>query len=261
MNKNTKRQRIVLLLLSALAAVVLSRAGASAGEKNAQTEQSAVNTASQNTVSQNILSPAAQLREQIEAQNAAVVYENAVSCYMNLYLYSYEDQYLEAYSEFVSKKKTAYEQLYQLGEATPSDVKECEAQMASCNAEITVLNNEKEYCTSYIEEKAPELGHILIEESRTIHDRAYYMEKNPEQDDMEILRSMTDFRNAQAQIDAEKAEIASLEERLKMKALLYGEGEITELELTEEKVLLEKARYELAKLYVALNTAYYDLEG
>lgn len=182
------------------------------------------------------------------------------SCYLNLYLYEYQKKYLDAYSEYLSKKKAVYEELYASGEITNDAVLDSAAQLAACVAQKSILDNESEYCRLYLEEYKLNFDDLEIEKEKTIQDREYYETKQTEMSRMQIARYIANFQNAKALLNAKEIEITSINEKAKMQKLLYEAGEITELEKMEEEVLLKKAEYEKAQYYVNLNEAYYYLE-
>ena len=182
-------------------------------------------------------------------------------CYLNLYLYTQKEAYLSAYVEYLGRKKSVCEKLYESGEITYVEVLDCAAQLAACRAEQAFAGNEAEYCRLYLEELHLDYGDYKVEEERTIHDRSYYEKLYAGAGVLQIARYMTDFQNAKVLIAAKDTEIAALSQTVKMKKLLYESGEITELERMEAEVSLKKAEYERVQYYVNLNIAYDILEN
>ena len=180
--------------------------------------------------------------------------------YLNLYLYTSQKEYLEFYEAYLSKKKAAYEELYESGEVTNDTVLDCATQLASCIAEKNVLDNETEYCKLFLKEYNLNFDDFQVEKEKTIQNREFYESKYEGEEWLQVARYWTNFQNAKALLTAKEIEITSVKEKVKMKNLLYEAGEITELERMEEEVLLKKAEYEKAQYYVNLNEAYYNLE-
>lgn len=179
--------------------------------------------------------------------------------YLNKYAYSCKEKYLEKYVEFLLKKKDVNRKLLQLGEITDLDFKLSEVELSSAQASLTEAQNEKNYYTAYMSENGKTFE-VEIEAEKEIYDYEYYKENYPEKDKMEMLRYLTDYNNKLAYINAKKVEKGYVEDSIKQKKSLFQKGEISEIEVLEEEILLEKVQYELTGYYVELNLTFCEFE-
>lgn len=179
------------------------------------------------------------------------------------YLQQYQCQclcaYLDKNMEYIDLQLQATEQMYALGDATETIVKSYRAQKALIESELQIAQNESDYYGLYLGKNGLDYSDYDVREMKDIESIDYYIENYPEKDYMTMARYVTDYKNAVSGIEAKKAEISYLEEEVKMATILFNEGEISKLEMTEKEVSLAKAQYELEQQYVAMNVAYLSL--
>lgn len=188
------------------------------------------------------------------------LYYQGLRYYLNQYKYDCEIIYLQSYLEYVKLEVTASEKMYNMGEITAADVKACQAQQASIEAQIHVAKNQSSYNNLFLKENKLDYSDYIIKEKKDVESIDSYIEQFPEKNYMTIAGYVTGYQNAIAYMEAKKVEIESITMKLDSARLLYNQGEISKLLLKQTEAELAKAEYELEQYYVEMNLAYVNLK-
>ncbi len=179
--------------------------------------------------------------------------------FLQKYLYDSNIVYLESYLKYMDIQLTAYEKMYEQGEITEIVITKLKAQKSLIEAELDVAKNESLYYGLIIEKEGINCD-CDIKTIKEVKDINYYIDNYPSVNYMTIGRYVTDYHNAVAKIKAKELEISAMSKELELAELLYQQGEISKLDYAELEASLSFAQFELEKLYVDMNTAYYGIQ-
>ena len=187
------------------------------------------------------------------------LYYQGLKYYLNRYQYECEIVYLQSYLEYVKLEVMAGEEMYSVGEFMEADVKSCQVQQASIEAQLQVAKNQSSYNNLFLEQNNLDYSDYIIKENKDVESIDYYIEQYPAKNYMTMAGYVTSYKDAWAYIEAKKVEIGALTMKLDSAKLLYEAGELSKLELMQQETSLAKAQYELEQYYVEMNLAYLNL--
>lgn len=179
--------------------------------------------------------------------------------FLQKYLHDANAKYLESQLDYIDIQINAYEQMYKAGEITEVMLQKIKSQKALIEAELIVAQNESDYYNLIMKKEGYSYDDD-VKELKQVESLDYYINNYPNIDYIEIARYVTDYNNAVAKISAKELEVNAISKELELSTLLYNEGEISKLEYAEMEVGLSFAQFELEKLYVDMNTAYYRIQ-
>lgn len=197
--------------------------------------------------------------QDMEEEQAAVLYYQGLRYYCNRYQYECEIIYLQKYLEYIRLEVAAGKEMYDLGEMTAADLKSYQARQASIEAQIKAAENQRDYNNLFLEENHLDYHDYVIKEKKNVKNIDDYLDQYPAKNHMTMAGYVTNYNNALAYIEAKEMELDSLTTKLEAAKLLYNAGEISKLELKQQETAAAKAQYELEQYYVEMNLAYINL--
>lgn len=168
--------------------------------------------------------------------------------------------YLKEYVAFLEKKSKAATLMHELGDITKAELLACRAEQKEAEAALTVAENERDYYQLYLEEHALDFSTFDVTKAYKIYDVEYYRENYPEREIMTMAGYVMNYHNATANIKAKQAELAALKEKVSAAEQLFAEGELSELDLEQQRMVLAEGEYELQQYYVERALAYCSLK-
>ena len=168
--------------------------------------------------------------------------------------------YLKEYVVFLEKKSKAATLMYDLGDITKAELLSCQAEQKEAEAALATAKNERDYYQLYLQDHALDFSTFDVKKAYKIYDVEYYRQNYPEREIMTMAGYVMNYHNATANIEAKQAELAAIKEKVSAAERLYAEGELSELDLEQQRVALAQGEYELQQCYAERALAYCNLK-
>ena len=221
----------------------------------------AENTETENTQTENIPTEDTQAEPgtSVEEETDDGTGGEGVPYYLNM---KKNENLLKIYEEtelLLGEKEKICQMMYEEGETTKLYADQVQTEKAGIQAKKQICTNEIRYDQYFLEEKDLHYKGIKITDDKSLGTIESCTAKYPDLDKFLVAGCVTDCENARANIQAQEAETAYLEQVYQNTLLLHEAGEASRLDVIDSRLSVLDASLQLQSLYYDMNVAYYTV--